>query len=57
MADFNSKAKGYFEMLSIEEQDKALSILKTLDGLEIERAKWMLYFCEASLETKCVIKI
>mgnify|MGYP001130675219 CR=1 FL=1 len=57
MAEFNTKANRYFEWLTKEEQDKALSILMSLDGLEIERARWILEFCKASLETKAVVKI
>lgn len=57
MAEFNEKAKTYFEWLSEEEQEKALSILMILDGLEIERARWILSFCKSSLETKAIVKI
>lgn len=57
MADFNAKAKVIFNSLSDDEQKKALSIVKSLDGLEIERAKWILDFCKASLETKAIVKI
>ena len=57
MADFNNKAKLIFSKLSDKEQEKALSILKTLDSLEIERANWILDFCKSSIETKAIVKV
>lgn len=57
MAEFNYRATYYFEKLTKEEQEKAVSILKTLDGLEIETARRMLKICEESLKTKAVVKM
>lgn len=57
MTEFNTRANCIFNDLTKEEQDKVLSILMSLDGLEIERARWILKFCNASLETKAIVKI
>lgn len=57
MADFNQKAKLIFSELSEDEQKRAFSMLEALNGLEIERARRMLDFCKASLETKAVVQI
>lgn len=57
MAEFSGKAKTYYSWLDEGEKDKALSILEKLDGLEVERAKWILEFCKASIETKAIVKI
>lgn len=57
MADFSNKAKLIFSKLNDGEQEKALSVLKTLDGLEVERASWILDFCKSSIETKAIVKV
>ncbi len=57
MADFNSTAKLQYESFTEEEREKAVSMLKTLEGLEIETAQRMLRFCSESLKTKAVVSI
>lgn len=48
---------GIYADLTEKEQEKALSILRTLDGLEIERARRILSFCNEALKTKADVKI
>lgn len=55
MADFNTKAKLIFSELNDKEQEKALSILKTLDNLEIERANCILEFCKEGAISVAVV--
>ena len=57
MADFNNTAMIILAKMTEEEKEKALSILKSLDGLEVESAGWILDFCKASIKTKAVVKV
>lgn len=57
MAEFNEKAKGYLEWLTEDEKAVAISMLSSMDGLEIEKARWILEFCKAAISTKAVVKI
>lgn len=46
----NIVEKEQLEVFSDEEQKKALSILQSLDGLSLERAKDILNFCKEEIK-------
>lgn len=52
---FNVHANSYLELLSEDEKKIALSMLKSMDGIKVEKARWMLEFCKAAISTKAVV--
>ena len=52
MAEFSNKAMILFKAIPEEEQEKALSILNSLEGLEVESANWILDLNKVNNDTK-----
>lgn len=53
----NREVKNLWDSLKEGEQQKAREIFNSLDGVNIERARQVLKFCEAVIEINAQIKV